>query len=249
MRLRSPIPGSYEARSFAGDVYFRKGDTEHAGEWFQKAIDVDPNAEQAYRYWGDTLMKAGRKEPALDKFIDAVVADPYGRNSWMGLRQWAQATGATLTRPPIHLPQAPAANTKGSKPGITLNLSSETLKASPDVAAAALIYSVSRATWRTETFAKNYPAEKTYRHTLAEEVDAITLMVSVLEEAKNPVTDNETHLTDLIPMSKEGLVPAYVLINGADEGIAKDYPTYRNEHRELLHAYVRKYVVLWPAAT
>ncbi len=40
-------PKSYEARLFAGDMYFRKHDAEHAGEWFQQAIAVNPNRETA----------------------------------------------------------------------------------------------------------------------------------------------------------------------------------------------------------
>ena len=59
-------PKLYEAALYAGDMEFRLAHAsrdsdfrkEHfaqAGVWFAKAIDIDPNRETAYRYWGDAL--------------------------------------------------------------------------------------------------------------------------------------------------------------------------------------------------
>ena len=45
---------------------------------------------------------------------------------------------------------------------------------------------------------------------------------------------------------KRGLGPVLCLASwayGADAGIEKDYPTYRMEHRSLLHDYLELFVV------
>ena len=52
-------PKNYGAVLFIGDSYFAAKDWIRAGEWYQKAIDLDPNKETAHRYYGDMLQKNG----------------------------------------------------------------------------------------------------------------------------------------------------------------------------------------------
>jgi hypothetical protein len=42
------------------------------------------------------------------------------------------------------------------------------------------------------------------------------------------------------------MIEPYVLLNAADEGIAQDYPGYREKNREKLEQYLSEFVV--PAA-
>jgi tetratricopeptide (TPR) repeat protein len=48
-------PNNYEAAIFVGDTYFKQHVNGSAGEWFSRAIQIDPNRETAYRYWADAL--------------------------------------------------------------------------------------------------------------------------------------------------------------------------------------------------
>ena len=98
---RCAIRAPTRRRLFAGDVYFVMKKLEPAAEWFQKAIEINPNIETAYRYWGDALMQFNQQDAALQKFIDAVVAEPYSPRSWAGLKQWADRTGHELAHPRI----------------------------------------------------------------------------------------------------------------------------------------------------
>src|SRR5439155_17232066 len=93
-------PRLYDAALYAGDVEFKKASnstdpqyrSDHfdaAGVWFAKAIAIDVDRETAYRYWGDALEAQGKINEARDKFVDAIVAQPYTRNSFVGLTQWA----------------------------------------------------------------------------------------------------------------------------------------------------------------
>src|SRR5262245_20664742 len=92
-------PGLYDAALYAGDAEFKKGynstdpqlRSDHfnaAGVWFGKAIAINPDRETAYRYWGDALDAQGRTNDARDKFVEAIITDPYSRNPYVGLTQW-----------------------------------------------------------------------------------------------------------------------------------------------------------------
>jgi len=89
-------PKNYLAALFTGDMYFKKAYlatdesvkrqmTASAGEWFAKAIKIDPNIETAHRYWGDALMAVGDDEGAKEKFIEGIIAEPYNRTPYAGL--------------------------------------------------------------------------------------------------------------------------------------------------------------------
>jgi tetratricopeptide (TPR) repeat protein len=228
-------PKSYAAYVYAGDVYFRKRSYKDAGEWFAKAIQVDPNRETAYRYWGDALVQSGDNDAALEKFVDAIIAEPYIRTPRAGLSQWAQKNGAALSAPRIALPQAP-----GGADGKTINVNADTLS-DPATGGAWLVYQATRLRWRNEDFKKKFPAEKEYRHSLAEEVMALHTALAVLQDKDKPPRD--PNLNMLAQLEADGMLEAYVLIDAPDQGIARDYDAYRNAHREVLHDYVLKYVV------
>ena len=82
-------PKNYEAAVFVGDVYFKEHAYNSAGEWFDRAVKINPDRETAYRYWGDALAAGGKNDQAREKYINAVIAEPYNRPPWSALRQWA----------------------------------------------------------------------------------------------------------------------------------------------------------------
>jgi tetratricopeptide (TPR) repeat protein len=236
-------PTSYEARLYAGDVYFVMKKLEPAAEWFQQAIAIDPNRETAYRYWGDALLQFGEKTAAMHKFIDAVVAEPYSRRAWMGLQQWADRTGHELAHPRIESPAQPVSKSKEpSTRDVQINVN---LAAAQDanVGGSWFIYSAHRAVWRTEEFAKRFPDEKQYRHSLPEEAEAFQVMLAMLDESEQPQQSTDESLRNVSLLAKDQMLEAYILVSAADEGIAQDYPAYRDAHRDVLHAYIEKYVV------
>jgi tetratricopeptide (TPR) repeat protein len=229
-------PKSYAAHLFAGDVYFVKHNYAQAGEWFAKAIALSPNIETAYRYWGDALMAAGDSEAALSKFIDAVVAEPYDRKPWVGLSQWAKKNSATLSPPQITIPTSVS-----GKDGKTINVDAKALD-QPETAGVWLAYAAARSNWQSESFKKTFPEEKEYRHSLAEEVMAFRVALQVVGELQGAEI-KDAGLKQIAQLEKDGMLEAYVLISRPDDGIARDYDTYRNEHRDVLRNYVQKYVV------
>lgn len=236
-------PKLYIAPLFAGDTAYQLHDLKTAGKWFARAIAVDPNRETAYRYWGDALLRIGNDPVAAKpKFIDAIVAEPYSQLSWKGLQQWAQRTGAVMLTPKIDRPKAPVVDPKHPN-NITINVGATQSGDKKNPASSAwLMYSMIRASYRGDTFKKEFPDETAYRHSLKEEDAALSTVVTLVKEKKlDPATLDES-LRNLVEISDAGMLDCWILINGADEGIQQDYDAYRKGHRQLLRDYLDRFV-------
>jgi tetratricopeptide (TPR) repeat protein len=231
-------PKMYEAPLFAGDSEFKRGNLAAANQWYAKAVAVDPDGETAYRYWGDSLMRQGDTTEAEGKFIDAIIAEPYQRTPRVGLKQWADATGALLAAPPIKLPARPTVDAKGN-----VNISIDPSIKGVSATSASMMYSMNSANWYSKKFKETYPAEAQYRHSLAEEVDGIRGALTVLSDQKITPEKMDSTWRTLYAINKDGMLECWILLDNPDQGIAQDYVAYRAKHRELLHAYITKYDV------
>lgn len=235
-------PTLYSAALDIGDTYYRLKQTDLAGEWFAKAIQINPNQEIAYRYWGDALVQDGKMKEARAKFIDGLVAFPYQPTSWNGLNGWLSRNHLKYREIPIHVPAGPQIGAKGET---TINVDPATMSNDSSATAAWITYPMERARWQKEEFAKQYPQEKSYRHSLKEEVAALSLAAKVFDELQQKKKDDKPDpgLSLLSRFKAEGMLEPYVLLIKADRGIAQDYEAYRDAHREKLIEFVDKYVV------
>jgi hypothetical protein len=182
-------------------------------------------------------MKQGDTTRAEGKFIDAIVAEPYTRTPRVGLKQWADSTNTLLAAPAVTLPARASVDAKGNT-NITVDPSSK-----GPVMGATMMYSMNSALWMSEKFKKTYPAEKQYRHSLAEEADSVRGALTVLKEQKVSPDKMDTTWRALYEIDKDGMLECWILLDHPDQGIAQDYAAYRAEHRDLLHAYIAKYDV------
>jgi len=254
-------PQLYEAALYAGDAEFktgyaatdervRKDHFEKAGVWFAKAIAIDANRETAYRYWGDALDRMGRIDEARDKFVEAIIAEPYTRSPYVGLTQWADQHHVPTGHPNIEIPT----NVQAKKPGeINITVDELALKGSDnDGSAAWLMYGIIRSGWmdrknggRSVKFAKAFPNETAYRHSLAEEIEALRGVVesAQVQMREKPAIKLTPSLASLVKLTDAGLLEAYVLFVMPDEGIALDYRAYRKSNRDQLRQYWLKIVI------
>jgi tetratricopeptide (TPR) repeat protein len=232
-------PKLYDAALFTGDMYTRKNEYDKAAEWYERAIGIDPDRETAYRYSATPLMRQRRYDEAKARYVEAVIAEPYNRLTWAGLGQWARAAGVRLAHPGIEIPAGFSA--EGGK--LTINLDPK-LAMKDDGTAAWLAYGLTRSVWRTQTFAREFPAEKAYRHTLREEAEALRSVVTSAKEQQKggKVKQLDANLARLVRLHDEGLLEAYVLLARPDEGIAQDYAAYRKSNRDKLRRYLVEYV-------
>ena len=238
-RAHRADPQLYEAALFAADMLMLKGDFQPAADWYDKAIRIAPDRETAYRYSATPLMKQGRLDEAKARYIDAVIAEPYNRLAWAGLAGWAQAAGVTLGHVDIEIPAGFSA--EGGK--LTINLDPKA-GAKDDGTAAWLAYGLTRSLWHTQKFAKEFPAEKQYRHTLREEADALRMVVTSAkgQQKEGKAKKLDPNLARLVRLHDEGLLEAYVLLARPDAGIAEDYADYRRANRDKLRRYLVEYV-------
>ena len=234
-------PKNYDATVYVGDVYFTERAYNSAGEWFAKAIQIDPDREMAYRFWGDALAMVGKNDAAREKYINAVIAQPYNRASWLALRQWSDRIQQPFNA--ILLENKSSANPENSP---TTALDEHSLKPNDPETAGWGAYNSTRAGWKQGKFLKEYPKETTYRRSLKEEADSLDAMVKVLAPdaaSEKKAAKLDPTLLEVIELDKEGLLEPFVLLNRADPEIARDYPAYRAEHRDKLYRYMDQFVL------
>lgn len=227
-------PTLYEAPLFIGDMYFQKKQWDKAGEAYTRAIAINPDRETAYRYWSDALLKQKKMDEALAKAAEAIIAEPYNQLAFRGLMQWAQVNQVNLAHPQIEPPNS--TRTEGNQ--TTLTIDPKTLN-SEDGSNNWLLYDLTRVSWNKGEFAKAYPNEKTYRHSLREEAAALRMVAEAAAKdlKSGKVKALSPSLAALVKINDAGLLEAYILFARVDEGIAKDYRPYRQANRNLLRRY------------
>ena len=228
-------PQLYEAALFSGDVYLHRDNFEQAEIWYQKAIAINPNKETAYRYSATPFMKQRKFDQARDRYVEAYITEPYNRYTTAGLTQWAQATNTTIGHPRIEVPASVSFDDKGNS---NVSLDSKTFSGNKEDGSFAWIgYSLTRTVWRKGKFAQTFPQEKIYRHSLAEEADALRTVIKMATTDEKVKKLNDS-IVQLKKLNDEGLLEAYILFVRVDAGIAADYPAYLKQNRDKLRRYV-----------
>lgn len=233
-------PKNYSAALFIGNTYDKKNDSAQAAKWYERAIQLDPNIETAYRYYADMLAKQGQMARARAMLIHAAVAEPYNRIVWRELRAWAAINNTEISSVYAGVPVS-ALKKDAQPPGKA--------EQSQDASDAWRAYLAVQSEWRSGgKFKEHFPQETGYRHTLAEESEALNAAVATAEKLNENKRAAELVAKDpglllLLKLHDAGLLQAYILFSLGDAGIAKDYSAYRAAHRDKLEEYMDKFVV------
>ena len=227
-----------------GKAAFARNEMPKAIEWFARAASLSPDREAAYRCWGDSLMKQGRVNEAGEKFIEAYIAEPYSRPARVAFINWANKTQINLAHPEIEVPANVTPSDESKTGNTSITLDPNMFKKNDKSGSAWMVYGITRASWVQTEFAKNYPDEKKYRHSLKEEAAAMRSAIKVLEEKKikDPNAIDKSLLL-IMKLDKEGLLESFILLGLPDEGIVKDFVAYRRTNVENLRRYVKTYVL------
>lgn len=228
-------PKNYFAALFAGDMYLKKDDFTNAETWYQKAIAIDPYIETAYRYSATPLMKAQKYDLARDRYIEAWITEPYSQFAVNGIIQWGQVTNTRLGHPKFDIPQSTTGADGKTNTTLNINILND------DGGIAWISYTATRETWKKEKFKQTFPGESVYRHSMAEEADALRSVVKIAKTLKSKKPNPQFEMIE--KMDKDGVLEAYVLMAIPDQGIAKDHPAYLRANRDKLRLYVQKYVI------
>lgn len=235
-------PSLYEAALFSGDVYVQRNDFQNAEVWYQKAIGIDPARETAYRYSATPLMRQGKQDAARDRYVEAFITEPYNKYTTAGLSQWAKATDTRLAHPTIDVPTNVTFDEKGDAK-INLDMGALLGGSKDDGSFAWLAYGTTRSVWHKDKFAKTFPQEKQYRHSLPEEAEALRTVLALASGDDKKPKKLSPSLAKLKKLDADGLLEAYVLLARADEGISQDHPAYLKQSRDKLRRYVVEYVL------
>ena len=234
-------PKLYEAPLFIGDAYHKMGKNDKAYESYARAVAIDPDRDTAYRYWGNVLMRDDKLKDAKEKLIEAVVAAPYTRLPWQFLGNWAKLSRVQLGHPRIE----PSGSMSVEKDKTNITIDPNSLDKN-DGSAMWMLYHTTRSLWIKEKFAKEFPDEKDYRHSLREEVEAFGVVARITSESvkngKMKEKDLDPSIANLLKVHNAGLLEAYVLLAKPDAGIARDYVEYRKNNRDKLRRYLNEYV-------
>jgi tetratricopeptide (TPR) repeat protein len=213
-------PNNATAMLYLGDVYYSQKLFGSAIEWFKRASEANPNLEAAHRYCADALIAVGRYSEARERYILAMVVDPYHQASRSGLNKWSKFTGQPLTWYDFH-PESEGRE-KDS---------------------AWVVYAAEKALWRGGKFKQEFPNEPKYRNTLKEETSALSMAATVARKSTDEDRRLYPDLERLSLLQKHGFIEAYVLFNAAGEGISQDYVRYRDKHQDVLIRYLSQIVV------
>jgi tetratricopeptide (TPR) repeat protein len=216
-------PTNYSAALFIGNTYDRENVFDKSAEWYEHAIQLAPNVETAYRYYADMLAKQGDMAQARRMLLHAAVAEPYNRMVWRELHVWAALNKRQIRQVFISVP----VEQKGATSAIW----------GP--------YWKVKTRWQTGgEFRKHFPEESQYRHSLPEEVEALTAVADRSGSSdREGVVRSDPSLTLLLQLREAGLIPPYVLLSLGGPGIARDYDAFRAKNREKLEEYLDKFVV------
>ena len=228
-------PLCYFAALFSGDTKLHTQQYDEAEKWYQRAISIDPYIEAAYRYSATPLMKQGKFDQARDRYIEAYITAPYNRMAMNGLLQWGEAAKTPLGHPRIDAPRTTDDPEGKRNTIITVNPGAD------DGSIAWIAYSAAREEWEKTKFAETYPNEKAYRHSLAEEADALRRVVSMAKTIKAKKLADQIAMIE--KLDNDGVLEAYILLAMPDQGIAQDHRDYLEKNRDKLRLYVAKYVI------
>ena len=230
-------PKIYEAALFSGDVYTQKNDFANAEIWYQKAITINPNRETAYRYSATPLMKQKKYDQARDRYVESYIVEPYNRFATTGLTQWGQVTNTRLGHPQMDIPEITIGADGKAKSTLNINPLAD------DGSIAWTSYIATREIWRKDKFAKTFPTEKTYRHTLQEEAEALRGVVSFAKSLKDKPKKLNPQIDTLMKLDQDGTLEAFILLAIPDKGMVADHADYLAKNRDKLRQYVVKYVI------
>jgi len=186
-------------------------------------------------------MHQGKQQEAKLKFINAIIANPGNRNAYMGLSQWGERNQVSMAHPAIEVPVKVSLSGNGKvevefAPGLSQR---------GDGSAAWEQYAAVRRKWAAADFAKAYPKEPAYRHTLREETDALRKTAEAAAELlkSGKVESLSPSLAALVKLNDAGLLESYIIFARADGGIARDYSDYRRANHDKLTRYWTDFVI------
>ena len=101
-----------------------------------------------------------------------------------------------------------------------------------------MIYSLIRASYRGD-LQEGFPRRKGVPALAEGRRPGADAVAAVVKERKIKPDKLDESLRNLVELNDAGMLDCWILISGADDGIAQDYDAYRKEHRQLCTTTLR----------
>jgi tetratricopeptide (TPR) repeat protein len=231
-------PGNYFAAEEIGLNYVQLKQWDKAGEWYAKAVQIEPANGGAYGNWVEALISAGKMKEAREKLIQGLLVGD-GTYINVSLRMWLSPNHLELKKINIKVPYEYPTGKTG-----TMIVVDPAWLGKNDGRDAWLMYPRTRRLWKNEKYFNEFHMIG-YRHSLAEEVDALSQVVAAFNEslAKGNVKEPDPALVLLSRFQAEGLLEAFILLVERDKDVNIEFYRYLMTHRDKLMEFADKYIV------
>jgi tetratricopeptide (TPR) repeat protein len=209
---------------------------EEAGKWYALSLRIKPDNGTAYGNWVAALTEAGEMKEAREKLVQGLLISD-GTYVNFPLNMWLNANHLKLKKINIKVPDEYPVSKTG-----TMIVVDPGWLGKNDGRDAWLMYPRARRLWKKH-FNESYITG--YRHSLAEEVDALSQVVAAFNEslAKGNVKEPDPALMLLSRFQSEGLLEAFVLLIQHDKEVNAELYRYQTQHRDKLMEVADKYII------
>ena len=229
-------PDNYFTPVGIGLKYARLKQWEEGGKWYALSLRISPDNGTAYGNWVVALTEAGEMKEAREKLVQGLLISD-GTYINLPLNRWLNANHLKLKKINIKVPDEYPIGKTG-----TMIVVDPAWLGKNDGGDAWLMYPRARRLWKKH-FDESYITG--YRHSLAEEVDALSQVVAAFNEslAKGNVKEPDPALMLLSHFQREGLLEAFVLLVQGDKEVSSELYRYQTQHRDKLMEFADKYII------
>jgi tetratricopeptide (TPR) repeat protein len=231
-------PDNYFTPVGIGLRYARSKQWTEAGKWYALSLRINPDGGAAYGNWVEALVEAGEMKEAREKLVQGLLISD-GSYINLPLNMWLNANHLSLKKINIKVPDEYPIGKTG-----TMIVVDPAWLGKNDGRDAWLIYPRTRRLWKNEKYFNEFHITS-YRHSLAEEVDALSQVVAAFNEslAKGNVKEPDPALMLLSRFQREGLLEAFVLLIQHDKEVSAELYRYQTRHRDKLMEFADKYII------
>ena len=231
-----------DASMRAGEAAFAKNDYDEAIKNYSRALELDPKNYYAALFVGDSYFAKKDFPNAVIWYDKAIALDPNVETAYRYEADLLIKSGE-MEKARTRSIQAVIANPYSQVTWRALNYWATSNKLQLN---RLHINTPATSSKDGQTNKKHFPDAKEYRHSLAEESQALNVAaLGVSNDSKNqkkPPADPDLAL--LAKLFDAKMIEPYVLLSAPDRDIAlNDYVPYREQHRDQLEAYLSQFIV------
>jgi tetratricopeptide (TPR) repeat protein len=229
---------SYLVAERMGLDYARLKQWNKAEEWYARALQINPEEQSIYGNWVEALISDGKMKEAREKLIQGLLISD-GSYINLALSMWLNANHLELKRINIKVPYEYPIGKTG-----TMIVVDPAWLGKNDGRDAWLMYPRTRRLWKNEKYFNEFHMTD-YRHSLAEEVDALSQVVAAFNEslAKGNIKEPDPALVLLSRFQAEGLLEAFIFLIERHKDVSIEFYRYQTTHRDKLMEFADKYIV------